>query len=571
VSDLRLAHQRSERIHIRTAPGGSVLSPKLARIVERALDPRPEGRYASAEALAADLAALQRRPVLVRLSYAIAAATALLLIAGLAWEAVGRRVGSSRTPGVWLAGLTGGASTDSPTASPVIAVLPFKNLSVESGSEYFVDGLTIEITRNLAVIQGLKVRSQLSSFDFRDKPRDIGDVGRRLRVNLALEGSVWRSGNTLRVNAQLVQVAGDVVLWSETFDRELKDVFAIQDEISLAIVDRLRLTLGRGQRRYDTSAEAYELFLNGSALLAHRGRDSLEKAAAVFTQVLVKDSEFPPAHAGLAIAYAAMSLLPQAPGGHPIIPVETADAIIRPNAVRALALDPNLADAEAAMGWVHVRDLDWSGAEKAFQRAIALNPSLTHAYTSYSLSTLRPLGKQEDALRLLRVALENDPLSLDVQREIGFVQYEMKRYEDAIHTLQTLRAVEPDFPFADLYLARALVSAGRPTEALALFERIDRLSGRPRRLPDLALAFIALGRRAEAEELAVEHADGGPAAQATIHAALGDKDRAFDALERLAAVDPLSLPRRLVRPEMAVLRGDPRLVSLRQRFRLPPQ
>jgi tetratricopeptide (TPR) repeat protein len=188
-----------------------------------------------------------------------------------------------------------------------------------------------------------------------------------------------------------------------------------------------------------------------------------------------------------------------APGGKPM-PVETADQIIRPNAVRALELDP-----------------------------------------------------------------------LDVQREIGFVQYEVGRYEDAIDTLQRVRAVEPDFPFVDINLARALVFAGRPAEALAVFERIDRLSGRPRRVPDMALAFVALGRRAEAEELAVEHSDGGPDGQATIYAALGDKDRAFDALERMVVVDPLRLSRRLTRPELAVLRGDPRLVSLRQRFRLPPQ
>ena len=579
VSDLRMAHQRNERIPIRTARGGPDLSPKLARIIERAIDPRPEGRYASAGALAADLMALQRRPAHGRLLHAISVVAVLLLTAGVAWEAAGRRVGSSRTPGRLLAGLTWSASTVSRIESPAIAVLPFRNLSVEPESEYFVDGLTAEIGRNLAVIQGLQVRSQTSSFAFKDKPRDIGDVGRLLGVNLVVEGSVLRSGNSLRITAQLVRVAGDVVLWSDRFDRELKDVLEIQDDISRAIVNELRLTLGRGQRRYDINVDAYELYLKGRALVGRRGPSdfdgavpsmSLERAAEVFKQVLVKDPAFAPAHAGLAIAYAAMSLQPPAPGGNPM-PVETADAIIRPSAVKALELDPLLADAYVAMGWVHVRDLDWSGAEKAFQRALDLNPSLTHAYTSYSLSTLRPLGKQEEAFRLLRVALQNDPLSLDVQREIGFVQYEVGRYEDAIDTLQRVRVVEPDLPFVDIYLARALVAAGRPAEALAVFERIDQLSGRPRRVPDLALAFVALGRRAEAEELAVEHSDGGPHGQATIYAALGDKDRAFDALERLAVVDPLHLPRRLVRPEMAALRGDPRLAALRQRFRLPPQ
>src|SRR5262249_12260478 len=152
-----------------------------------------------------------------------------------------------------------GATNLSPVGQPVIAVLPLKNLSAEPESDYLVDGLTDEIIRNLAVIQGLQVRSRTSSFAFKDEPRNICDVGQQLGANLVVEGSVLRAGNKLRVNAQLVQVAGDVPLWADRFDRELKDVFAIQDEISRAIVNKLRLTLGRGQRRYDTNVEAYEL------------------------------------------------------------------------------------------------------------------------------------------------------------------------------------------------------------------------------------------------------------------------------------------------------------------------
>ena len=143
------------------------------------------------------------------------------------------------------------------------------------------------------------------------------------------------------------------------------------------------------------------------------------------------------------------------------------------------------------------RELDWSSAEKAFRRAIQLNPSLTQTYTSYSTSTLRPLGKQDDALRLLRVALQNDPLSLDVQREIGYVQMEAGRYEEAINTLQRVRAIEPDFPYADVFLARALVFAGRPAEALQVFERTEpagrKTAPRPRRNPRMVLAYVALG------------------------------------------------------------------------------
>ena len=211
LSDLRLAHQRNERVSIRTARGRSDLPPKLARIIERAIDPRPDRRYASADALAADLATLQPRPTLARLPYAIAAAAVLLLIAGLGWEAVGRRVGSSRTPGVLLAGVAGwnaGGAGDVIPSQPIIAVLPFKNLSDEPGSGDFVDGLTDEIIRNLGGIQGLQVRSRDSSFTFKNKPRDLRDVGQQLGVNLVVDGSVLRSGNKLRINAQLILVAG---------------------------------------------------------------------------------------------------------------------------------------------------------------------------------------------------------------------------------------------------------------------------------------------------------------------------------------------------------------------------
>jgi len=363
----------------------------------------------------------------------------------------------------------------------------------------------------------------------------------------------------------LFQVAGNVLLWSEPFDRELKDIFSIQDDISRAIVNKLRLTVGRGQRRYDTNVEAYELYLKGSALVGRSG-PHLKKAVEVFEQVLAKDPDFAPAHAGLAIAYAIMSV----PSGS-AIPFVEAQSIIRTAAVRAHELDPLLADAHAAMGWVYARDLDWSSAETAFQRAIDLNPGLSQTYTGYSTSTLRPLGKQDDALRILRVALQNDPLSLNVQREIGFVQLETGRYEEAIDTLQRVRTVEPDFPFVDNFLARALVFAGRPADALLVYERTEQQSGRPRRPPRLVLAYVALGRRAEAEALAGEHKDASPAVLAVLYAALGHKDRALDALERTAFVEPHRLPIMLASPEFAVLRGDPRLASLRQRFRLPPQ
>ena len=273
LRELRRAHERGERTAVQTARRDVPL--KFARVIERAIDPRPERRYESADALGADLAALKPRPRIVRLAYAVGVAAAFILVVGVGWEVAGRQVGSSRTPSALLAGFAGlnsvGGVNVSPAERPIIAVLPLKNLSAEPDSDYFVDGLTDEIIRNLAVIEGLEVRSRTSSFAFKDKTRNLRDVGEQLGVNLVVEGSIMRSGSRLRINAQLVQVAGDVPLWAERFDRELKDIFAVQDEISRAIVNKLRLRLGRGQRRYETNLEAYELYLTARAVVDRQG------------------------------------------------------------------------------------------------------------------------------------------------------------------------------------------------------------------------------------------------------------------------------------------------------------
>ena len=294
-------------------------------------------------------------------------------------------------------------------------------------------------------IKGLEVRSRTSSFAFKDKPRNLRDVGEQLGVNLVVEGSVMRSGTRLRINAQLVQVAGDVPLWAERFDRELKDIFAIQDEISRAIVNKLRLTLGRGQRRYDTNLEAYELYLKARELVDRRSTFPAQQAVNLFEQAIAKDPSFALAYAGLAEAYAAASEEIRGPFKPTAILPETALALMGPAAETALQLDPLLAEAHAAMGLLYSRKLDWQKAEESFRRAIDLNPSLTQIYTSYSISTLIPLGKLAEAEQCLRRALQSDPLSLSVQRELAWLQFITGRYEEAVDSLERIRAVDPNF------------------------------------------------------------------------------------------------------------------------------
>jgi serine/threonine-protein kinase len=571
VSEVRRAHERNERQRLSMARTRSSVSRPLARVLDRATDPRPESRYRSADAFAEALAAIHPHPLLRLLTSGQAMGVALILVAVLGWEVFGRQIGTSRTPSALLAS----AMSRQPITTrnvrsvkqPVIAVLPFKNLSVELASDYFVDGLTDEVIRNLAVIQGLQVRSRTSSFALKDKPRNLHEVGEQLGATLVLDGSVLRSGNKLRINAQLFEVSGEVPLWAERFDRDLestKDLFVVLDEISRAIVNKLRLRLGRGQRRYDLDLDTYEQYLKARSVV-DRGAPSPDfpKAVELFKKVIATDPAFAPAYAGLASAYAWRSITGA-------IPFETAYSMMRPAAVQALQLDPLLAEAHEAMGVVYSYERAWENSEQSFRKAIELNPTLPHVYTSYSSLTLRPLGRFDEAEQLMRVAMQNDPLSLDVWRETGELQFTVGRYDEAVNTFERLRTVDPEFPSSKMFLARALLFAGRLKEALSLFETVEKPGSRlPSRVPPhyLAYAYVMAGRREQARKLAPTK--GSPHSETILYTALGDMDRAFEALERTAVHEPQRVGLLLTWPETAALRADPRLAAFRRRFGLP--
>jgi tetratricopeptide (TPR) repeat protein len=313
------------------------------------------------------------------------------------------------------------------------------------------------------------------------------------------------------------------------------------------------LTLDSNGRGQETNLDAYDSYLKGRALVDRRGVANVQQAATFFQRAIALDPSFAPAHAGLANAYAFMSF------PHRGIAFETAYPIMRPAAVQALQLDPQLAEAHVAMGWVYSFERDWLNAEKSFQQAIRLNPSLTQAYTSYSISTLQGLRKFDEALQVLKVASAHDPLSLDLQREIGEVLLFSGRFAEAADAFERVRQADADLPFVQTDLANALVFAGRPEEALALWQ--------PGAIWP-ASAYVRTGRRSEAERLAAEHADF-PFRVALIGAALGDTSRAIEAVEKVALQEPHRVARLLIQPELATLRDHPRIVMLRQAFKLP--
>ena len=544
LADLRRAHATRDEADARLDRAGIPL--RLRRVLGRAIDPDPDRRYAGADIFGAALAALERAPTIKRVAYGAAAAAALLAALGIGWN-----------PGLRAMFMRAPAAATHAAKTPTIAVLPFVNASSDPGNDDFIDGLTSEVIRNLAVIDGLQVRSQTSSFFLKNRPRDLREVAKQLQVALVVEAYVQRIGNQLRITAQLVRVPDDVPVWSKRFDRTLDDVFAIQDEISRAIVNELRLTLGRGQRRHQTNLAAYDLYLRGRALVARRGPASAEQAARLFEQVIAIDPEFAPAHAGLTDAYAAISW-------EAIDAPDTALVAMRPAAVKALQLDPQLAEAHAAMGITYAREFDWENATASFERAISLNPNLSQVRTSYA-STLVKQGRAAEALDILAGATEMDPLSLAVKREVGMAQFVGGRYEEAIMNLRQVVAADPDFTYAANLLARALTFAGRPEQAIALWESRPQPNDWERWLMP---AYLKQGRRADVDRLLNLPRNAHPYRQALNYAALGDKDRTFEALSRAAVVAPQRTAAILAFPEMSLLHGDPRLDQLRKRFNL---
>jgi TolB-like protein/tetratricopeptide (TPR) repeat protein len=555
LADLRLAHERRDR------NGGLAIRRdvprRLAGIIERAIDPDAERRYERVDALATALAALQPRGTVIPPKPAIAMAVALVL-GGLLLSGGALRL---RHTAATQARLRQTSAVPGRSDGPAIAVLPLKNLTADTGGEEFADGFTEEIINGLATNEHLQVRSRASSFAFKNNRRDWRDFARQLDVSLVLDGSIRRTGNRFQVDTWLLQASTGVTLWNESFDNDIGNVFAVRDRIIQSVVGRLGVKTVPSRRAYDLNPAVYGRYLTARALVSKRGVLGPQKAIEYFQQVVALAPDFAPAYAGIADAYAYMSL-PTYQG----VPVAKAQGLMRTAAVKALDLDPDLAEAHAAMGVVYARDLAWTSSQEHFEQAIALNPSLSQVYTSYSFFALRPLWEYDKAERLLKVAMQRDPLSLDVWREMAAVYFTVGRYDDAIDLLQRVRAVDSQLTDANVVLARALACRDRPDEALALYDAIDHdAAGVPHYR---AYAYVKAGRRPDAERLAAKN-DQYPYRATIIYAALGDLDRAFEALEKTAEREPQRVPLLLTWPEMAPLRADPRLTAFRNRFRLP--
>ncbi len=441
------------------------------------------------------------------------------------------------------------------SAPIAIAVLPLENLSHDPASDYFADGLTDELIRNLSLIEGLSPRSRTSSFAFKGKARSVREVGKELAAEYIVEGSVLRLGTQLRVDVQFVRARDDLTVWSERYDRALTDVFRIQDEISRGIVNSLRLKLGRGRRRYETSAEAYDLYLRARAMGIQNGLSGEIESGNQFEQAIARDPSFAPAYAGLAAAHAARY------GSGYFNPGDESPKM-QAAAERALELDPLLAEAHGAMGMVYANQAQWARAEASFRRALELDPHDSVIYGNYALELLFPLGRVAEAVRQLRIALKHDPIGARLRYILVNALIANGRFDDAARECEALPA---DFPGRGQWLGRAWLGQGKVREAIAILEDEDK-----RRAPVrgyLGYAYGRAGRREEAEKLAAAATDA--YSQALTYAGMGDRDRTVEALEGMAVLGPVRLGRTLTYPEFVLVRGDVRVKALRKRVGLP--
>ena len=451
--------------------------------------------------------------------------------------------------------------------TPSIAVLPFVNISSDKEQEYFSDGLAEELLNDLAKIPGLRVAARTSSFQFKGKTEDLRTVGEKLNVSTILEGSVRKEGSRVRVTAQLIKVADGFHLWSETYDRELKDVFAVQDEIARSVAGSLKVTLLGGKTATPstqaTNADAYNAYLQGQYFFERRTKENLEKAILYYEQAIKLDPGYAQAWVGLAEARSR-----QADGGY--LPAKDGYGKAREAAERALALDANQAEAHAAMGWIKTSyDWDWAGADASYQRALALEPGNARVVRR-AAGLADTLGRFEEALAQYRRAAELDPLSVPTHSNLGLAAYRAGRLEEAVAAFKKALELNPEYPGLHTSLGQVYLVQAHPQEALAEMERETEPAWH---LQGLALAYHALGRKKEsdaalAEYVAKYHADW--AFQiAEMYAFRGEADRAFDWLERAYAQRDPGLTGVKGDPLLKSLQRDPRYSALLKKMRLP--
>ena len=549
----------------------ATVSPPLHAVIEKCLAKSPAERYQRASEVRAALGGLRTQTPTSKSSINLVAEAAarlrerrrLFILAGVFGTLLLLIAGWGFVPHKWK---TGGSGTG-PIHS--LAVLPLENLSRDSAEQYFADGMTEELTTQLAQISALRVISRTSVMQYKDSKKPLPQVAKELQVEAVVEGSVMRSGDRVRITAQLIQASTDKHLWAKSYEGDARDVLGLQQEVAKAIADEVKVQLTpQEQTRLSStrpvSPAAHEAYLKGNYLNKGTGAQQ-RKARDYFEEAIRIDPNYAPAYAGLAEYYwSSLDLRPR-------------DAMpkAKENALKALELDPDLAQAHYELAAVHFYgDWEWTGAEKEFRHALELNPNDAESHSFYSFF-LAALGRKEEALAESRRAQELDPLSISTQLTAGFVLYFAREYDKSIEQCRSALELDPNSAGVYDCMGSSYLAEGMYEQAIAGFQKASNLSNNdPVRLTGLGEAYALAERKSDARRVLEQlrqlsrHAYLPPYFFARIYGALGENDEAFSWLENAFGEHDVYLAWLKVDAAIDPLRNDPRFPELLRRVGL---
>jgi serine/threonine protein kinase len=530
----------------------------IVRILKRCLEKERESRYQSAEELANDLRDVRQgstvsvRTVVKQSRLPWIAAAAILVVAGGAYvfmSSQGAGAGNSRT----------------------IAVLPFNNMSGNPEDEYFSDGMTEDILTQLGKIAALRVISRTTMMQYKGTKKSVRDIGAELHAAVVLEGSVRHSADQVRISAQLIDSRNDEYLWAETYDKDLKQIFAIQSDVAQAIAKALQAKLSpsekdRIEKKVTENLQAYELYLKGRYSWNKRLPDKLKKAIEYFNQAIERDPNYALAYAGLADAYTIL-------GNFNLFQPDQTYPQAKAAALKALAIDNNLAEAHASLGFAMMNhDWDWVAAERELKRAISIDPNYPTARSWYAF-LLTVTGRFEEAVLVRKKALELDPLSPVINADVGLTLYFARRYDEAIQQYLKTLDIDPTFVIANIPLAGAYEQKGMYKEAIERLQTVTMALSyasirHPIPIAVLSHVYAVSGRTDDALNmlgLVEEMSDSqyvSPYWRGVIAIGLGKKDQALSWLEKAFEGHDSSLVFLKVDPVFDSVRSDPRFIVL---------
>ena len=461
-----------------------------------------------------------------------------------------------------------------PTGIRSIAVLPLENLSGDASQNYFADGMTDELITDLAQISALRVISRTSVMVYKGARKPLPQIAHELNVDAVVEGTVLRSGDQVRITAQLIEASTDKHLWSRSYEGELRDSLALQSRVATAVADQIRINLTPREQAALTNVktvlpEAYESYLKGRYFWNKRTADGLKVALAYFKQAIEEDPKYAQAYSGLADTYALLGDWQYA-----VMTPKEAFPQAKAAAIKALELDGSLGEAHNSLAFVlDGFDWDFESAGKEFQRAIGLNPGYATAHHWYAWH-LSLLGRFDEAIEEMKKAQNLDPLSLIINADLAELLVLAHHYDESIVQSGKTIEMDPNFALAHIQLAQAYLQKRMYDEAVTELRKAALLSGgSPTCIANLARAYVASGKRSEAEKLLddlkkrSQPGHSNAAEIAMIYASLGDTNQAMTWLEK--GYDERFNPGVLLRPGFDSLRSDSRFQSLLRRVGLP--